>query len=120
VLEAIESPELAAFVAWVPILASDHLPDDPTRALVFDPRARHFWDEGGLLSPLFKQALGLPRKVKGWDLYLAYGRGAVWSGEPPPPSFWQHQLGPDVEPFAPKLEGVAFAKGIRRLLGDGL
>jgi len=27
-----------------------------------------------------------------WDIYLFYERGSVWTGEPPVPVAWMHQL----------------------------
>lgn len=78
----------------MPVLASDAAgPDEGNLQLVTDARASHFWDAGGALSRAVRELLRLPPGVRGWDLYLADGAGALWSGQmPPAPAFWQHQL----------------------------
>ena len=115
VLDEIDDASLRAYVAWVPILPADtKSPDDKTRALVSDARASHFWDEGRALPPIFSDVLGLPKEWPAWDVYLAYPPGARWGDAPPMPSFWHQQLG-DLE-LAPKLDGEAFAAGVRGML----
>ena len=115
VLDEIDDAPLRAYVAWVPILPADtKSPDEETRALVSDARASHFWDEGRALPSIFSDVLGLAKDWPAWDVYLAYPPGARWGDAPPAPSFWHHQLG-ELE-LAPKLDGEAFAAGVRNIL----
>ena len=118
VLDTIRDPSLRVFVAWVPILPGDTAaPDAETQALVSDARAQHFWDEQRLLPPLFNATLELPEGWPAWDVYLAYPPGVRWGGQPPAPAFWHHQLGDELD-LAPKLDGPAFADGVRELLSN--
>ena len=118
VLDTIRDPSLRVFVAWVPILPGDTAaPDAETQALISDVRARHFWDEQRLLPPLFNATLELPEGWPAWDVYLAYPPGARWGEPPPTPAFWHHQLGDELD-LAPKLDGPAFADGVRELLSN--
>lgn len=93
-LDTVTDTNLRAFIAWVPILASDqHMPDTDTVALVGDKRAIHYWDEKGRLPRLFQKTLGLRPKCTAWDVYLIYPPGVKWGNDPPKPVYWQHQLG---------------------------
>jgi len=116
VLAKLPGASLAVFVAWVPILKTDNEPEAETVALVGDGRARHFWDAGRLLPPLFKDVLGLPGRIPAWDVYLLYAAGVTWGDRPPAPPYWQHQLGNEVG--APKLDGAAMAAAISRLRAE--
>ncbi|HXH23540.1 MAG TPA: hypothetical protein VNN10_16105 [Dehalococcoidia bacterium] len=58
------SEALAAFVAWVPVLAGDREPDAGTLALAPDARVQHFWDPDGTLAAPFKSVLALPGRVR--------------------------------------------------------
>ncbi len=117
VLAKIEDASLRAYVAWVPIL-----PDDSEEAahesskLVLDARASRYWDAEKALPHLFAPVLGLPEDWPAWDVYLSYPAGATWEDEPPAPAFWHHQLG-DLD-LAPKLDGDAFEKQLRELMGE--
>jgi hypothetical protein len=55
----------------------------------------HFWDGSGTASTQFAGALSLTGP--GWDVYLLYRKGMRWTGrQPPVPTFWMHQLPPNV------------------------
>jgi hypothetical protein len=115
VLEQIDDPSLRAFVAWVPILPKDgEAAARTSTALVPDARAAHFWNAENTLARLFARTLDLPEGRPAWDVYLAYPPGPTWDDAPPAPSFWHHQLG-ELD-IAPRLDGPAFAAGVRKLL----
>ena len=106
-------------MVWAPILRTDGAPDDETLALLADPRATHFWDAGGVVSPPFKELLSLPGRIRAWDLYMLFGPKAVWGDSPPAPDYWQHQLGAEVEVLAPKLDGEVLLERVREVVGPG-
>ena len=117
VLAAIGDASLRAYIAWLPMLPDDNQAAAlGASALVPDGRASHFWDERRLLPALFAGVLGLPRGWPAWDVYLAYAPGARWGAVPPPPAFWQHQLGELTA--AARLDGDVFAAQVRALLGE--
>ena len=68
-----------------------------------------------MLPPSVSATVGLPEGWPAWDVYLAYPPGVRWGEQPPAPAFWHHQLGDDLD-LAPKLDGPAFADGVRELL----
>ena len=117
VLDKIDDAALRVFVAWVPIL-----PDDSeasaieSSALVPDARASHYWDASRALPPLFAPVLGLPEGWPAWDVYMVFAPGVVWGASPPAPSYWEHQLGDEVD--APVLEGPTFRNVVRGVI-DG-
>jgi hypothetical protein len=114
VLEKLPRANVEAYVVWVPILPEDGKPGAGNLALVADPRAHHFWDEQGSLSPQFHAVLGLPSDMPAWDVYLAYPRRAGWADVPSVPAFWHHQLGNTLD--APVLDGELFLAQLRELI----
>jgi hypothetical protein len=117
VLDAVKTPLIRVYVAWVPMLATDRGgPDEETCSLVSDERAAHFWDAETRLSKLFAGVLALPEGYPVCGVYLMYAPGPTWGKEPPAPVYWQHQL-PGVT--APQLDGEAFA-GYLRLIVDAM
>ena len=111
--------ELRAFVVWVPVIGGKESDVPAATATVGDPRARHFWDQGGATVQAFRETLGF--REPAWDIYLIYGPEARWDGPAPPaPAFWMHQLtnrsgGPRVD--GPLLEGPVFGARLAEALG---
>lgn len=93
VLDRIDSPDLAAYFVWVPVLGEDD-EDAARRATVFvpDSRASHYWAATDSTAWAYRAALRLADEFA-WDVYLVYDRGIEWTGEhPPAPTYYQHQL----------------------------
>lgn len=81
---------------WVPVRQADSRYAAETQEETWkDERIMHLWDGEREIQARFARRLGIAEP--GWDLYLLYGREARWDGElPPMPSFWMHQLSPEV------------------------
>lgn len=92
VFEKSSSPELKAFLVWLPIKAADDAKEAALQTSTFrDGRLSEGWDHGRAVGDLFAHRLAL--KGAAWDVYLVYDRGVRWEGtEPPQPSFWMHQI----------------------------
>ena len=56
-----------------------------------EPRVMHWWDGDNVLSKQYAPVLGIDGEA--WDVYLLYGKDAVWGDTPPKPAYWQEQLG---------------------------
>jgi len=97
VLDELPDEQLAVYVVWMPVLASDDRDAAlESRSLVSDPRARHFWDLDQSLGRALGRSLDLPRGGNlAWDMYLVFEPEATWGDAPPEPTFWNHQLGFD-------------------------
>ncbi len=55
----------------------------------------HAWDPERRLGDLYAKLLNLGSVA--WDVYFLYAPGVKWEGvEPPQPTFWMHQLPPEV------------------------
>ena len=107
-----KSPDLAAFVVWVPQLgARQGNVADATR-IVQDSRASQYWDPNDVLGNAFAPVLGLNEPA--WDVYMLFKHGDVWrkSGVPKP-DYWMQQLGVT---NAPRLDGVVFAQHAAMML----
>ena len=83
---------LRGFVVWLPMLPSDSKEAAGAQAASFvDQRLVQQWDGDRASGNLMAKTLAL--KGSAWDVYLLYARGVKWTGEqPPPPTFWMHQL----------------------------
>jgi hypothetical protein len=90
------SGRLDTTIVWVPVLDSDTRSAAVMQAdLLQTQDVVHEWDGNREASRLFATSLGLTGP--GWDMYLVYGPGMQWNGTlPPSPSFWMHQLSPNV------------------------
>jgi hypothetical protein len=90
---------LGAYVVWEPMRGAREAAVAAATTTVSDPRATHYWDEGGRLMQDFSSVLGL--RGPAWDVYLLYGPEARWDdARPPAPAFFMHQL----ESADPRLE----------------
>lgn len=58
---------------------------------------QHFYDPRRMIGRAVARSLGGEGEVA-WDMYLLYGRTAVWGRRPPAPLAWVHQL--DGAPWA--------------------
>ena len=82
-----------------------------------DKRVTHAWDPQRRLGDLFAETLNLTSTA--WDVYFLYARGVSWEDEPPPPSFWMHQLGTSTGVEARQLlEPGRLLRELAALLGD--
>ncbi len=109
---ALRSERLRGFVVWVPMLAED-TPAAAEAEAFADPRVARGWDATREIADGFAASLRLRRTA--WDVYLIYAPGITWrDDEPPAPSAWMHQLGPDVP--APVLDAARFQAMIGGLL----
>lgn len=86
--------------------------------LMPDPRARHYWDPEMLVGKAYQSYLEIPEPA--WDVWMLFGRDASW-GEagPPPPDWWEHQLGGAGLPAELSLDPDRFAEKATELLGRG-
>jgi hypothetical protein len=90
-LETLEGEALDVFVVWIPAIAGDRYEaTDDAKTLIPDGRATHYWDGGQALGEVLSPTLGIRAKMA-WDVYVLYGKDAVWDGGPPAPTSWMHQ-----------------------------
>ena len=87
---------LATNIVWVPVLVGDSRSAAEAQAKQLEMQGvTHQWDGYGEVGPTFTRSLALTGP--GWDLYLLYRPGVRWEGKlPPSPTFWMHQLSPEV------------------------
>lgn len=110
-------PRLRGYVVWVPKVGGVQRDVPEATRLAHDPRARHYWDEGGNLMAKYTAVIALPEDA--WDIYMVYGPDARWDGSAPPaPDYWMHQLGSREQPRVdgPYLDGRTLADHVRALL----
>jgi hypothetical protein len=114
------SPELSAFVVWVPVDGGAEKDVDFATTKVPDGRVLHEWDAKGALAKAYRKTLALSEDA--WDVYLIYRPGVRWeAGEiPPQPDLWMHQLGNPKSPRAnaPWLDARLFAERARAMLAS--
>ena len=85
-------------IVWTPVLPSDDRASAVEAQAIFsDPRATHYWDADRSLGLAYAEVVQLPQgnDTLAWDIYFTYEPGSHWSGDPPAPAAWWHQLGFD-------------------------
>jgi len=98
VLSLPRADDFRLYILWLPVLEADtrEAAELVRGRLPADNRLGHFWDHDLTVSRAFHRVLQLeqrPRRHRiAWDIFLLYGAGSVWNGEPPLPAFWMHQL----------------------------
>ncbi len=121
-LAALPHPNLRLHYVWAPVLP----PDDRATAAanaqrLADARATHYWDGEQALARAMGESLAISAResvpVDGghglaWDVYLAYGRGALDLSRP---ALWMHQLGVK---HAPRLDPAVFRQRVEELLEE--
>ncbi len=86
--------EVSVAIVWMDVLAFDSAKSVRKAMRIFgdDPRVRHFWDPENRLGHALAPILDLEPGDLAWDVYLFYGRDAVWLDPPPRPEGHFHQL----------------------------
>lgn len=103
-----------AYIIWLPIFGGDFNGEARKLSASFrDKRVSYFLDSGSLSGTLWERILKTEREIA-WDVYLLYGAGAQWDEEPPPPTFWMHQL--DGVTKAPRLDEAEFRARLEKML----
>ena len=95
VLSADAPAPAMAVVVFLPVMKGDtpEAASAMARSLA-DPRAVFLWDPDRAVGRALLGPLGL-RDAPGfaWDTYCLYAPGTEWTGAPPTPSHWLHQMG---------------------------
>lgn len=109
-------PRIHTFVLQVPTLGAEEKHAAAAVPLMPGHRVNHYWDPEGNSGAEFMDALGI--EVYAWDVWMVYEPGARWKTgtHPPPPTFWQHQLGS--LPDESRLDPDSFAAAIRERLAE--
>ena len=107
-------PRIHTLVLQVPTLGAEEKHAAAAVPLMPGPRVNHYWDPEGNSGVEFMKPLGI--EVYAWDVWLVYEPGARWEegAHPPPPAFWQHQLGS--LPDESRLDPEEFATVVRQKL----
>jgi len=107
-------PRLQTFVVHVPALGAEEKDVAPTLSLLQGPRIQHYWDGVGHIGRDYEKVLGTG--VYAWDVWMIYGPDETWepANLPPPPKFWQHQLGHLDNSGQGRLDKKQFAAEIRK------
>lgn len=127
-LERISSPDLRAYVVWLPVLPSGAWESAARREgrRVPDPRATHYYDAAAHLARLYAPLLHLPEGIPAWDVYLVFEPKARWpesrsekqiSNLAPAPTYWMHQLS-HAAPRELRLDGDQLARVVNGLLSS--
>lgn len=108
-----QDPRIHTFVVQVPALDAEEGHAADAVKLMLGPRVSHYWDPGGRTGLLFQESLQIP--LYAWDVWMIFEPGPRWESDiPPPPAFWQHQLGP--LPEETRLDAEEFAAEVRARL----
>lgn len=84
--------DICISIVWIKKLSGDSQQTAKKAAEMFkDPRVVHFYDSKQSSGKAIANCLGWTGNVA-WDIYLFYKSGVEWTGAPPRPIYWMHQL----------------------------
>ncbi|UCE02659.1 MAG: hypothetical protein JSW67_00140 [Candidatus Latescibacterota bacterium] len=87
-----ETDELAAFLVWLNVRSEDNEEAvDAAVRRIQEPRIQHFWDPKRILNHQLRDAIMFDVNVRLYDIFLLYGRDAVWEKRVPRPGYWMHE-----------------------------
>lgn len=97
ILAKVPDALLSVHTVWMPVLqGDDEAAARKSRALLSDPRVKHYWTPVRDLGMAYGKVVRLPgSRELAWDIYFAYRPGVTWEDAPPEPDGWVHQLGRD-------------------------
>jgi hypothetical protein len=122
VLAKIHDPSLRVYVVWLPILPRFIWEHAARRenSRIPDARATRYYDPAARIGEVYAAVLHLPKPMRAWDVYMAFGPDARWPDsvdQAPAPAFWMHQLGRRAPPDE-RLDGDRFAQAVSGLLAQ--
>ena len=82
ILERHPDADLAVYVVWLPVLASDER--FGVADVLVDERVRQFWDNDRLVSDEVGRLAGVDEGLA-WDVYLVFRPDATWDRRLPAP-----------------------------------
>ena len=87
--------DISASIVWIPMLDEDTFDAAiPSARFLNDVRIQHFYDNNKVVGKTIADSVGWTGNVA-WDIYLFYAPFIEWTGKPPKPLFWMHQLTAD-------------------------
>lgn len=113
-LRQVTDDRVRAYIVWLPIYGGDFEGEAGKLSNSFrDKRVSYFLDPENETGKEWQPVLKTP--FLAWDVYLLYGPDIQWEKEPPPPTFWMHQLG--LVKTAPQLDEETFAAKLKAMVG---
>lgn len=121
-MEKFATDKLVAYVVWLPQLNYQ----DPARLqkkvrryaelLPAGPRVTYYSDPQAYVGKKYGAVIKVPYGAPAWDVYFAFAADVRWGDSPPPPTYWEQQMGGF--PAETRLDGPRFAEQVRKLLGN--
>lgn len=119
VLLKVPSDDVRGYVVWMPILTLGGWEPAAEQAAwrIPDHRLTRYFDPEPHLGQLYAPILSLTGDGPAWDVYLLFGRDAVWTDKrrPPAPATWMHQLDRRA-PANRHLDPVEMTRALNELL----
>lgn len=117
VLDVLAGDNIEVHAVWLQVSSQDTRESvDPARVILHDTRVRHYWDEQRSLNMMLLDAIQFDVNVRLYDVFLLYGRDAVWDKRLPRPDFWMHEFRGAPGPL---FDPAIFAEQVqKRLAGE--
>ena len=91
VFDRLDSPRLAGYVVWGPMLGDEtEAHAETATGFLDDPRVDHFWTPVHTLASALSGPVGLPADEPAWDTFLLYPPEVSWGDKPPKPAVVMH------------------------------
>lgn len=95
ILQDTQDTDFRLYIVWTDMLEDDSfLTAQKAATLINDPRVYHFYEGSESLGRTIARTL-TGREGVAWDIYMFYGKEAIWDQSFPFPGDYVHQLNPE-------------------------
>ena len=114
-LDKTDSPNLAAYVVWVPKNGARERHVDRVTGVVTDERAQQYWDAHQAVMEPYHQRYSLTGPCTG--LFMVFGHEAEWVDDgPPAPAYVEDAHAKQYKRQHPQFDGKRFANHVIEML----
>ncbi len=113
-LEEIDSPDLAAYIVWVPRNRARQRHVENALGLVTDERATQYWDAHEAIMEPYDEMYQLTGPCAG--IFLVFGRDVVWGGEAPVPNYAEDAHAREFDRDLPQWDAERFAERVAQIV----
>ncbi len=113
-LEQIESPDLAAYIVWVPRNGARERHVKDALGLVTDERAAQYWDAHGAILEPYDAMYQLTGPCAG--IFMVFGPDAVWGEEAPVPEYAEDAHARQFDRVLPQWDAEQFAERVAQMV----
>lgn len=113
-LATLDSPNLAAYIIWVPRNGAREHHVEPALELVNDERATQYWDAHAAILEPYDEMFRLTGPCAG--VFMVFNAGAAWQDSAPVPFYAEDAHARELNRELPQWDAERFSQKVAELL----